>query len=933
MIRGPHHALAPLLAVALAACGKDASLPLDMGPGDVAVLVSTVDGRAVPHTRPYVAGEAIQVPSDPDKPIYAWVLRASDQVTPQGAAVPAELLAATAARLVPDPADPSGATGACGRCLLATATAPMVVQAGDACPLPHFMRGSVWRKVDGAFVCRGAEGSSVCPAGDAADDGEIEEVRRRLRIDRPGACACAEPEAPDALQGMEMRAIAPAANPIPLTIYAKNSAGQVAGFSQAGSGLFEPATGRADVTPISEWPITVKTTVALRNGDFLVTGDAFNSGAVDEQSYYRFRPGPAGLEGPTRVEPSAPVLAERMRYLGGPTNDFPLYLIGGIRDALGIGPAVFACTDDRLACQQVNFTECPTRIDFSHITDAVLLDNGFGLGVARNALYYKTPSPGGGEPNPRDTWRCAQPTGPFEGPGPEDPPVRIARFVAAGASGDRAYLCGVVETPACEAESVVVLTATAGAADPQWRVAHRGPANSWCADFLPRPGGMTFVRSGYRLVHMDAAGVVTGSEDAVARYGPVDGFSQVNGLGDGWLLARASENRAFVATASAAFAPLYGPVARQRREFLAAAPRAGGGFWAFGETDGPVAVRIQESGGRFTGAEVQDTPDTSGLLAGARITGAAVDPGDPSVVVVAGRKEGPFLARLTLGEGGVVSGTRLEVPAEAEELFKVAAVGPGTFIASSRTTRLYAWSGGAVSEVDVRWDRPDTEDEERRPADPVNGCTGAVGRLDLWRALAGGAGAAHAVGARGLVFRIHATGPGAFRAERFTLPETTQVSAAGGLCPDQALIAGRGEVVDSAGINTTTVQFFELAEQEEPRKGETPTAPLDPRRATLSPVGVMEVETLNVWDLRNGVPRAVLPDRPPTGGARGRSFGVVLDNGLVHRMGSGQGLRYLRVPFRPEAVAQDAAGYVLFGAGDGRLALGIPGARVLGGSN
>jgi hypothetical protein len=322
VIRGPHHALAPLLAVALAACGKDASLPLDMGPGDVAVLVSTVDGRAVPHTRPYVAGEAIQVPSDPDKPIYAWVLRASDQVTPQGAAVPAELLAATAARLVPDPADPSGATGACGRCLLATATAPMVVQAGDACPLPHFMRGSVWRKVDGAFVCRGAEGSSVCPAGDAADDGEIEEVRRRLRIDRPGACACAEPEAPDALQGMEMRAIAPAANPIPLTIYAKNSAGQVAGFSQAGSGLFEPATGRADVTPISEWPITVKTTVALRNGDFLVTGDAFNSGAVDEQSYYRFRPGPAGLEGPTRVEPSAPVLAERMRYLGGPTNDF-----------------------------------------------------------------------------------------------------------------------------------------------------------------------------------------------------------------------------------------------------------------------------------------------------------------------------------------------------------------------------------------------------------------------------------------------------------------------------------------------------------------------------------------------------------------------------------------------------------------------------------
>jgi hypothetical protein len=127
---------------------------------------------------------------------------------------------------------------------------------------------------------------------------------------------------------------------------------------------------------------------------------------------------------------------------------------------------VFACTDDRLACQQVNFTECPTRIDFSHITDAVLLDNGFGLGVARNALYYKTPSPGGGEPNPRDTWRCAQPTGPFEGPGPEDPPVRIARFVAAGASGDRAYLCGVVETPACEAESVVVLTATAGGGGP-----------------------------------------------------------------------------------------------------------------------------------------------------------------------------------------------------------------------------------------------------------------------------------------------------------------------------------------------------------------------------------------------------------------------------------------------------------------------------------
>ncbi|MCA9555358.1 MAG: hypothetical protein KC933_35325, partial [Myxococcales bacterium] len=615
----------PLAALTLAACGKDVSLPLEMGPDDVAVLVSTVDGRATTHVRSYAAGEGVQVPSDPDRPIYAWVLRAADHITPDGASVSGELLAGTVARLTPNVSDPGGATGACGRCLIPTAAAPIVVSSGDACPLPRFVRGSVWRKGDSGFACRGASDGTLCPAGDAADDAEIEEVRRRLRLDRPGACACTEPEAPASLAGMSMEAIAPAPNPVPLYVFAKNAAGQVAGFSRAGVGLFDPGSGAAHLTPDRDWPVSMMSAVALRNGDFLATGELFNSGAIDLQGYFRFHPGPNGLEGPIEVEPSAPVLAERMRYLGQPGNEFPLYLIGGVRDALGIAPAVYACTEDRLACQQVHFSDCPMRPNFSRFSDALVLENGFGLAVGRNALYYKAPTPGG--PSPRDTWRCDQPEGPFDDDG--GTPVHISRYVAAAASGDRLYVCAVAEVPACQPEFAVVLTATAGATDPQWRLAYRGPNNSWCADFIPRPDGMTLVRSGYRLVHMDLRGAVTGEEDATTRYGGIDGFERAESLGDGWVLGRASENRMFVATASAAFTPIYGPAERTRRVFVAAVPRPGGGFWAFGENPGPVLVRIQEADGRYLGAEVVDAADPTGTLSGARITGAVLDPADP----------------------------------------------------------------------------------------------------------------------------------------------------------------------------------------------------------------------------------------------------------------------------------------------------------------
>lgn len=894
---------------ALLACGeRRVELPLEVQSGDLVIVVSTIDGRATPSRIVVRPGEPIRVASDPERPIFTWVLRADAQVGPDGAPLDPALIEGAVARFVEDP---RGEGGACERCQAPTLGAPQVVHPGDVCPLPDFAGGAVWRAEDGKYACRGGPGGRLCPEGAAQDVADLEQVRRRLRIDRPGACACTPSPPPASLEGLEITPIAPD-NGFPLYAFAEAPGDRIAGFGRDGRLLVADTGGLAEANV--DFPVDVQAAVGLRSGGFLVTGDLFNTGARDAPGYFRFGVEGGRLTDPVEVRPSAPVLARRMRYLGGPDQDFPLYLAGGIRDALGVDPALFACTDDRLACQQVSLTTCAIRPDFTRLEDVLITDGGFGLAVGNNALYYKTPTAGGPEPN--DDWRCDQPLGPFEAPG-EEGAITLSRFRSIGRVGSRLFVCGQEEVPACTPSRAVVLTATAGATDPSWRIAHVGPRNSSCSSFIEGAAKVTFVRSGTRLVDLDAAtGEVTDETTVFERYGPLDGFYELYPMPSGAVVVRASENRVFVATASTAFRPVYGEAERRARTFHAALPKPGGGFYAFGDPPAPVEVRA-------TG-EVGPHPGDFSALDGARIfaaTRAGEGTTDGLPVLLGGERDGrPLLVRGRLTAAGLEGAAEIPLPEGAVSVRHLAHLGDRA-VAGTLGTRLFSVQGEVAEPIELAWDDPLTEALESRPTDPIDGCSGEPRRLDLWRALFGSNGVGWAIGARGVAFQLTPAGGGATRAERFAVPASTQLTAGLAQCAARTWLGGQGRVVDASGIEDTSLQLFSLSAVDEPRRGETPGDALDPRRAALAPLAEVEIDTVQVLDIVYGVPIAVLADLDARGDVTPT---VVLDNGFLYRARAGARLEYLRVPFRPSFAVQGETGAVLFGGGDARLALGRP---------
>lgn len=903
----------------LGACSRGVELPLELGAGDLVLVVSTVDGRITPKVYPREAGVTLKVSSDADQPVYTWVLSASAQVGPLGQPLEAEALAGAVLRFASDIRDPDREEGGCDRCVAPTLTSPMVVHPGDSCPLPQFNRGAIWRSEGGKFTCRGASDSTLCRPGDAADDEAIEDMRRQLRIDRPGACTCPTPAPSASLANLEILPFAPAPNPLPLEHFAKNAAGQIAGFSRTGVLLYDPALGTSQTRRLQDFQVGTRTAIALRSGDFLLASDAFNTGSYDDPVYHRFSVGPQGLSEPELVRHDSVARPVRMRYLAGPEQDFPLYLIGSVLASLGLEPAIFACSDDRLACQQVNLTSCERGGVFDRVDDAILNSAGFGLAVAKLALYYKSPNPAGQpNPNPNDAWRCAQPEGPFVGPNEGQPAVSLQRFDTIGATGNRLMLCGTEKVAPCESARAIVLTGTATTSDPEWTVAYRGPPGASCQSFVSRPQGVGLVLSGARLIDFDPEGHVLHEGTVFEAYGSLDGFWALHPLEGDVVVARGTENRVFAATSSTAFTPIYGEAPRVRATYRAAVPQVGGGFIAFGETTGPV--QVDALGQRST--ILNDAPEGVG---GAQIYAAVRDlgPATPSdlPVVLGGDKGGqPFLLRGHVTANGLTDVERIELPPDAVSVRELANI-EGRILVGTLGTRLFELKDSLLTEISLAWDEPRTEDVERRPQDGIDGCSGAPVRLDRWRAVFGGEGVGWAAGADGTLFQVTPSTQG-MRAERYGMPEGSLLLAGMAQCSAETLLGVRARTADTGAGEFVRLRLLGLGGQDEPRRGTAPGPELDPRRQSFEPVDAFEFDALNIYDIVFGYPVAVLPDSDLNGNP---SRALVLTNGYLFRSGAGRTrAEYLRVPFSPEFAVQDEAGTILFGGAEGRLAVGAP---------
>jgi hypothetical protein len=902
----------PFAALLAVGCSEPVKIPLEFRPNDVAIVAARSDDRFDVKVVPYATGEPIEVEAEDGAPVYTWVLTPEEFVDPSGQSIGATALAEVAARSGGDAPD-----GSCARCLAPSRNAPQVVNAGDSCRIPSFVRGAIWQPTDEGFVCSGASDSGICSTGPEADQKLIEEVRREIFLDWPGACACTGEQPAEALDEIEVRAISPLANPIPIAIYAQDQQGRVAGFSRDAAILWDPVAGATSMIEIEDWPVTVEHAIALDDGSgFLVASEEFNTGYFDAYRFDRFTIEGGQLVGPQPIVSDHIAHPEKMKYLGD-HPDLPFYLIGYLRSSLGsFNPAIFACTDTTLACQQVNLGDCPDERDLSRAIDMTILPDGSGFALANHAFYYKArnepPIP---NPHPADDWACWQNstrTWNIRGGGT----LKTRDFAAVGRAEDRLFVCAHSTTAACTPDAAVVLSATvtssAGAvAPPEWEVVYQGYDWSRCRGFMRVPGQPSQARLR-----------ISGQRE-------VEGLVAIDDLAlDGYAILASNESQAFVREPGQAdLQQIYGGPERALATYNAAVAIGEGDFLVFGHPQGILRLRVLESSDGFPNTDVRLLDDPTGVLGeGATFRDAVLDTKETEaagmpVVLIAGERAGnTLLLRAVIGDGEIARGTELTIPASVDGLgaVRIGEAAPGQFVIGLEGTRLLRSVNDVVTELEVSFDDPDSETVEARPVLGVDPCNGNQPRLDAWRDITGNHGVVWAIGSHQLVFRV--TGD---RVERFLGSTTAEYSAMLLTCPDRAVFAGRGISVDLAGIEQIAMQFWSIDPVAFDPELEVSLAPQ--REQALRELATDQVTAIGIGYISEGYPRAVLPDA--TGG-RGDPehlpFATVLHNGHMARFFAAEGLVEERPPFYPEVVVQSPGGYVLYGGYDSRLALGVP---------
>ncbi len=892
----------------LIGCSGGVEVPLELSGGELVVLGWTEDESfRIEFQQPEI-GAPVRVKADPDTPVYTFVLRPEDFITPAGAPV---ALDTAKIRLATAPANEGGD---CGRCQAPSATGPQVVNPGDSCAISPFIDAALWEPNTSGLSCRGALDSKLCAPGDEAQRALIEEVRSAVRLDWPGGCAC-ELEPPSfSLRRLDLQPVSPVEAPQPLGVFAQDASGRLAGFSDRVTWLHDPTNGTSQTVPLENFPGVTRAAVAHREGGFLVASEEFNTGFYSQYVFHRFSVQGDRL-GPPMALAGSDARPRKMRYLG--SGNFPLYLIGNAETSLSqLEPAMFACNDNSLSCRRVSLTRCMNESRLGPLTEIEILPNGAGIAMANTALYLKPPNPPPEEnPQSTDTWTCTQPEGMFERLD-GSPGLRVRDFGSMTALGDRVFVCGQSQVDACDYSAAVVLTATVSGApgelpQPDWKVAYEGAPGSFCRRFLPSPNPQQ-VRlrlTGFLVVDLDADAQVVQELDLPSVYGPSDGLLDLVGVGPDTVLSRTVENRIYLGPSGGPLTQVYGAPQREGSAYLSLVALPDGRFLLPGHLD-KIGVLDPDGASRPEALTATDE-----VFAPARIEDAVLDTAYTgaglAVMVVGSRDDQPLLSRVVIEGDRITSERKIATPAAVDglSLLGIAEASPGQFVVMAQGTQLLRIVDDRAEMLEIDFDDPLTEAQESRPFVGPDSCSGQTPRLDAFRDIAGGHGVVWVVGLEGLLFRVVQD-----QVERWAAPENVALTAVQARCPDAPVFAGRGNFTSQAGIANLRMAFYVLAEPEEE----------DARRPqTLLQVGEDDLIGVNIDDVIQGIPRAILLDAQPTTGPR-TPFGVVLRGGLLHRMFSGGGIEQILAPFAVQSVAQSADGTVLMGGFDANLALGRP---------
>jgi hypothetical protein len=957
-------AIAALGVSAISACLPGAvPVSLDLQKDDVVIVVTLQGGLAqapseVTHFVHGGGGAGFVFAHPPNTPFIVYRLKGSDLVRPDGPVLPEDLqslrvrLTSSPLDIRPDPK--RGGTGYCGRCLVPSIEPPQIVNDGDSCALPTYAEGQAFYPSPGGFAVR----------NDAMTPTLLENVRGTIRLDWPGACACAPTPPKPSLEGIDIRPVSPVTAPWTFGIVAERpSDGIIAAFGEQVAATFPSGQSPQIVTPIPELNRAAQAAISIRSGpyagDFLVAAEIFDQHVFEPSTFLRFHVGADGaVQGPF-AEGDVTESLSSFRYLkdgDDPAQPYPAYPLYGLgaRETFGAFTAgMVACDEQMFTCREVPVPECPPAASLSDMHAAFVASDDSGVAIADTALYYKQASPSRTiGPTPSDPWICT-PLRSYRwatGVGSATASVDIAVLRAMGRIKDRFFICGIEAVPDCMPPHAIVLSATVGAApgefpSPDWRVVYQSSEKVRCKDFVPFPGDTEKIRlvlNSGDMVDFDQNAHATQSGNLFSLFPDRTGWWSVGGLQGGSTLVHTFENGLLLKRASAAPTDKFQRIYGEPRHGAAYGAMVENecGFLAFGDPNGLVQyvtpAKAALTPGLMPGVRPPIPWDAAhglsaneGFMAAVRDTESSAGGLDVALAVGYNNASGtnrPIARRIYLSvdpstcEGQLEDANEIELGPELDGIafLGIAETGRGSFVVIAEGTRLFQITGTTVTEIQTHIEL----------MNPPDACTHEVPRLDAWSAIGGQNGVAWAVGARDLIMRIAGGHADAYKATTLDpsgMPVEVDAtwSSVAVTCPDRVMIGGQVEV-DLLG---PIASVFEAVHQGTP-EGQCRAVDVVDARSKTDPIH----DPLIVREYPqscSGLPGPIqIRFARPVGFIEdGASLAVAMDSGYLFRF-SAERLERITVPFGVLTTLQDSSGTVIFGSTETRLAVGVPTATV-----
>ena len=757
-------------------CRQTVELPLIGDDEDVVVVVTASETGIIESARilrPGIRPGPFAIRDSAH--LISFHLRASDIVDERNQPMDSDGLASLRVRTPGMEPEQSSSDVPCERCLVPSTRPPFQLFPGDSCTLPTFATPT--RHETNASV----DGGSVSPTS-----GIVEEVRRQIRLERPGVCPCHRHEA-SAAPMVDYRPVWPLVDPWPARVTGIAPDGTFGVFTDSVAIRIAPDGRR--VTKLATSTTTfcspapsalpfvgpVRSAVGLPAGRFITA--SYHGGMRRNLRFDVFNPDLSSepMQVPYETQP------DTMLYWGARDR---VLLIG---ESLPVTPAIYSCLvarePHRLDCELL--TSRPLVGSFRDV-EIVADDLIFGA-MGDLGLVYGILRPSGYE------WlQQSLRTVPIaNGMGTR----RINTLFTVGSIGDRLFACG-----SSDAGSVVLTatrTANPLAHQPQWSVVGELNGGS-CGDITQISDDAAVLADGSLggLV-LTSTGAVSTRRRLSSIFGTSNGLNRVQRPTPGFLHLSTPVGvryrREFGVGKPAEH--IYGNLDREDVRTLATV-ESDGAFWAFGSHR--IARRVEVVDGQV---DLQ-TVNLEGFAASDLIVAADVDTARGGFLV--GGRGGPGFLRRVATDGSVEEISLEGMFVQGEFVIALTEVVPNIHIVAGSRRTLLRLRDGVVEPIHIEWDDSMTEFEEKELTRESCKIREQVNvDSELFTVVSASHGIAWVAGCGGALLRVRALAPQAV-AERVslarpdqtlydpkvhTLPGLTAMTAA---CPDNVVVAARG---------------------------------------------------------------------------------------------------------------------------------------------